>query len=112
MSSTWPAPAEPVTGCVMVDPASRDVEHVLAGFFDPFLDREPGLLGLAVAEPDAAVAVAHDHEGGEREAAAALYDLGDPVDPDRPLFELTVQHRQSSSPSFRAASARAATRPW
>ena len=78
---------------------------MLAGFLDPLLDREPSLFGLAVAEPDPAVAVSHDHERGEGEAPSALHDLGDPVDPDRPLFELTVQHRQSSSPSLRAASA-------
>src|SRR5262249_59990146 len=38
-------------------------------------------------------------------------DLGDAVDRDHPLLELTVCH-QSSSPASRAPSARPATRPW
>src|SRR5260370_1155992 len=38
------------------------------------------LLGLAVPDAYHPVAVAHHHEGGEAEAAAALDDLGHPVD--------------------------------
>src|SRR4029450_10828059 len=39
---------------------------------------------------DLAVAVAHDHQGGEREPAAALHDLGHAVDRDHTLLELRL----------------------
>src|SRR5262249_4578894 len=94
----------------------RDREEVLAGLFGALLDGEGHLLGLAVAEADPAGAVADHHERGEREAAAALDDLGDGVDvDDARLAELRIVHgvgHQSSSPASRAASATAATRPW
>ena len=89
----------------------RDVEHVLAGLLDPLLDREAGLLRLAVAEADPAVAVTDHHERGERETAPTLHDLRDTVDLDRALFVLRLDH-YSSNPASRAASASAATRPW
>ena len=92
-------------------PGERHVEHVLARFLDPLLDGQTGFLGLAVAETDATVAVAHDHEGGEGETPATFHHLGHPVHPDGPLLELSVEHGQNSSPAERAASARAATRP-
>ena len=66
----------------------RHVEEVLARLFDALLHRESGLLGLAVAEADAAVAVTDDHQGGERETTSTLDDLGHAVDLDGPLFEL------------------------
>src|SRR6202012_4672579 len=76
------------------------------------LDGQTGLLGLAVAQADLAVAVADHHEGGEGEAAAAFDHLGHGVPLDGALFVLCVDHAQNSSPSARAASARTATRPW
>ena len=60
----------------------RHVEQVLLGLLGALLDRQRHLLGLAVAETDAAVAVADHDERGEREATAALDDLGDAVDVD------------------------------
>ena len=62
----------------------RHVEQVALGLFGALLDRQRHLLGLAVAEADATVAVTDDHERREREAAAALDDLGDAVDRDHP----------------------------
>ncbi len=69
-----------------------NLEEVLARLFDPLLHRQPGLLGLAVAEADLAVAVTDHHEGGEGEAPAALHDLGDAVHLDGALFVLGVDH--------------------
>ena len=89
-------------------------EEVLASLLGALLDREGHLLGLAVAETDTAVAVADHHKGGEGEATATLHDLGDAVDVDDPRLtqvHVVVGH-QNSSPASRAASARAATRPW
>ena len=60
----------------------RHVEQVLLGLLGALLDRQRHLLGLAVAEADAAVAVADHDERGEREPPAALDDLGDAVDVD------------------------------
>ena len=80
--STRPAPVTPMTGWVMVLPASGDVEQVALGLFGALLDRQRHLLGLAVPEADATVAVTDHDERGEREAAAALDDLGDAVDRD------------------------------
>src|SRR6266542_2081347 len=88
-----------------------DREEVLARLLHPLLDGGRHLLGLSVAQPDVAVAVAHHDERGEREPPAAFHDLGDPVDRDHALFELPFRH-QSSSPASRAPSARPATRPW
>ena len=62
----------------------RHVEQVLLGLLGALLDGQRHLLGLAVAEADAAVAVADHDERGEREAATALHDLGDAVDGDDP----------------------------
>ena len=58
----------------------RHVEQVLLGLFGALLDGQRHFLGLAVAEADAAVAVADHDERGEREATTALDDLGDAVD--------------------------------
>src|SRR5690606_13782570 len=52
---------------------------------DALGDRGGHLLGLAVTDPDRAVAIPDHHEGGEAEATAALDDLGDPVDGHDPL---------------------------
>ena len=66
----------------------RHAEHVLLRVLDALLDGDGHFLGLAHAHADAAVAVADDHERGEREAAAALDDLGHAVDVDDALLEL------------------------
>ena len=70
----------------------RDREQVLLGLLDALLHGQAGLLGLAVAEADRALAVADHHEGGEREPPAALDHLGDPVDLDGPVFVLLIWH--------------------
>jgi len=56
---------------------ARDREEVLAGALDALLDRDGDLVRLAVADADLAVLVADDDERREREATAALDDLGD-----------------------------------
>src|SRR3954447_13011145 len=68
----------------------RHVVEVLLGLLDALGDRRGHLLGLAVADADLAVAVAHDHQGGEAEAPTALDDLGHAVDRDDPLDELAL----------------------
>ena len=66
----------------------RHLEEVLAGALDALLDRERHLVGLAVADPHARALVANDHEGREREPAAALDDLRHAVDLDDPLLQV------------------------
>src|SRR5882672_4773905 len=55
----------------------RDVEHRLAGRLRRLGDGGRHLAGLALAHADPPVAVADDDHGAEREAPAALDDLGD-----------------------------------
>src|SRR5207253_3553709 len=88
-----------------------DGEEVLLGLLDALLDGRRHLLGLAVAEADLAVAVAHGHEGGEREAAPALDDLGHAVDGDHPLFVLTVAGVSSLTGTQDGAPVRTRGRP-
>ena len=108
-----------------------DVEQVALGLLGALLDGEGHLLGLAVAEPDTAVAVADHDERREREATATTHDLGDAVDRDDPrlaqaalvgLVACLVAEvcccsceyamDQNSRPASRAAAASAAIRPW
>ena len=77
------------------------VKEVLARLFDALLHREAGLFRLAVAEPDAALAVADHHQCGEREATSALDDLANAVHLDGALFELLDVGHQNSSPCAR-----------
>ena len=63
-------------------------EQVLLGLLDALLDRDRDLVGLAVADADDLSLVTHHHEGGEREAPAALDDLGDAVDLDDALLQV------------------------
>ena len=100
---------------------------------DALLDGQRDLVGLAVADADLRLLVAHDDERGEREAPAALDDLGDAVDLDDPLLEVGAaagvdcarrlraigSHTRvaelaslRSEPPSRAPSASALTRPW
>ena len=75
------------------------------GVLGRLADRFRHFARLAVAEADAALLVADDHEGGEAEAPAALHDLGDAVDVDQLVDELAVAvvavalPRRSRSPS-------------
>src|SRR6201999_1996517 len=63
----------------------RDAEEALARFLDTLGDRGGHLLGLAVADADHAVAVAHDDQCGEAESPTTLDHLGDAVDGDDPF---------------------------
>src|SRR5581483_3580902 len=101
----------------------RDREEVLLRVLDGLRDRERHFARLAVADADAVDLVANDDERCEREAAAALDDLGDAVDLDDALLQLarllalasqnlTLDAAQNSSPPSRAPSASAFTRPW
>ena len=62
-------------------------EQVLLGALDALLDRQRNLVGLAVADADDVAFVADDDERREREAPAALDDLGHAVDLDHALLE-------------------------
>ena len=88
LSSTRPAPKCPSTSCGMVPLDERDLEQVLLGLLGALADRLGHLVGLAEAGADVAVLVADDDERREREAPAALDDLGDAVDVDDAVDEL------------------------
>src|ERR1700730_15006249 len=60
--------------------AQRHAYHRALGGLGRLADRFRHLARFAVAEADAALLVADDHERGEAEAAPALDDLGDAVD--------------------------------
>src|SRR6185312_550639 len=68
--------------------ALRHLEEVLLRVVDSLRDGERDLSRLPVAHPDAVDLVPDDDERGEREAPAALHDLGDAVDLDDPLLQL------------------------
>src|SRR3712207_2693012 len=72
---------------------ARHVVEVLLGLLDALGDRRGHLLGLAVADADLAVAVTHDHQGGEAEATTTLDDLGHAVDRDHALDEVALLDR-------------------
>src|SRR6478752_3771530 len=61
------------------------LEHVLLGFLDALGDGRGNLLGLAVADTDASVAVTDDNQCSEGEPASTLDDLGHPVGDHDPL---------------------------
>ena len=67
---------------------ARNAEEVLLRALDALLDGQRNLVGLAVADTDDAVLVADDDQRGEREAPAALDDLGDAVDLDDAFLEV------------------------
>src|SRR5690606_25274961 len=67
-----------------------DGEHALARVFHRLLDGHRHLAGLAVAEADAAFAVADHGQRGEGELAAALDGLADAVDRDQLLDHAVV----------------------
>ena len=66
-----------------------DAEEVLLRVVDGLRDRERHLARLAVADADAVDLVADHDERGEREPPAALDHLGDAVDLDHALLELS-----------------------
>src|SRR5690606_29320251 len=67
-----------------------DAGHAAAGLLHRLLDRDRHLAGLAVAEADAAVAVADHGQRGAGELAAALDRLADAVDRDQLLDHAVV----------------------
>src|SRR6185369_14545629 len=98
---------------------ARHLEEVLLGLLDALGDRRGHLLGLAVADADGAVAVADHDQRGEAEPAAALDDLGHPVDRDDPLDVRGLLRRSAPAaavptvPTVSAAGAPAsALLPW
>ncbi len=62
--------------------------QVLLGSLDALLDRDRDLVGLAVADAHDLALVADDDQRREREAPAALDDLGDAVDLDDALLQV------------------------
>src|SRR5262249_59702138 len=62
-----------------------DLEEVLLGLLNTLGDGGRHLLGLAVADTDGAVTVAHHDQRGEAEATTTLHYLGDAVDRDDAL---------------------------
>src|SRR5271163_4148654 len=60
--------------------------EMLASGIGGFADRFGDLIGLAETDADLALAISHDEERAEAEAATALDDLGASVDEDD-LFE-------------------------
>src|SRR5690348_15761308 len=76
----------------------RHLVEVLLGLLDALGDRRGQLLGLAVADAHGAVAVAHDHEGGEAEATTALHDLGHAVDGHHALDVVALLGRRAAGP--------------
>src|SRR5262249_7866961 len=113
--------------------AQRHADEPALGGVGCLADRLRHLARLAVAEADATLLVADDHQCGEAEAASTLHHLGHTIDVDKlvgefavalfpfaalawftchgsvPVFSLVPQ---KFSPPSRAASASALTRPW
>ena len=88
-SITRAASNRPRTAWVIVDPCFGTVIEILLRVLDGLRDRERDLARLAVPDADAIDLVADDDERRERESPAALDDLGDPVDLDHALLQLT-----------------------
>src|SRR4051812_17627474 len=63
------------------------LHHATARLFHRLLHRDRHFLRLALADADAAIAVADHRERRETEDAAALHHLGDAVDPDHLFLE-------------------------
>ena len=89
-SSTRAAPNSPRISCVIVCAVLRHREEVLLRVVDGLRDRERNLARLPVADADAVDLVADHDERGEREPPAALDHLGDAVDLDHALLELSA----------------------
>src|SRR5690606_32567903 len=88
--------------------AERHADHGLLGFLGRLADGFRHLARLAVTEADAALAVADDHQGREREPAPALHGGGDAVDVNQ-LFDQFVFDAFRSVPVAAVAAIAAAT---
>jgi hypothetical protein len=78
---------------------------VLLGLLDALGDRGRHLLGLAVADADGAVTVAHHDQRGEAEPATTLDDLRHAVDRDDPLEMRSLLRYVARAPAAIAAPA-------
>src|SRR6185503_17315988 len=88
----------------------RNLDHGALGGIGGCADGLRHLTGLAVAETDPAGAVAHHHQSGEAEAAAALDHLGDAVDVDQLVHQVAVLLLAvATATAFAAATAFTAT---
>ena len=83
----------PVVWWVIVLPCLGTRKRSFLRALDALLDRQRHLVGLAVADADDFAFVADDDERREREAPAALDDLGDAVDLDDALLEVQAGWR-------------------
>ena len=71
--------------------AQRNADHRLLGFFGRLADGFRHFARLAMTEADAALAVADDHQGRERETTAALNGSGDAVDVHQLLDDVRIR---------------------
>src|SRR5690606_11909086 len=90
--------------------AERNADQRLLGFFRRLADRFRHFARLAVAEANAALLVANDDEGREREVLTALHDLGDAVDGDELINELALGPLFRTSVAVAVVAARATAR--
>src|SRR5690606_18856158 len=77
-----------VQGAVL---AQRNLDHGLLGFFGRLADGFRHFARLAMTEADAAFAVADDHQGREREPAAAFDGRGHAVDVHQLLDDVRIR---------------------
>src|SRR5690349_5408685 len=97
----------------------RQLHHRALGRVHGLPDRLAHLVGLAGGDTDLGLAVAHRHEGVEREPPAALHDLGHPVDGDHVLdvvalvlaIAAVAAGAAAATPITASAPATAAARP-
>ena len=90
-SRTLPAPERPVTWWVIVVRYLGTRKRFFLASSTAFWMATGTSLAFPCPTPDGVDLVAHDHEGREREAPAALDDLRDAVDLDDPLVELEAR---------------------
>ena len=88
----------------------RNADQRALGGFGRLADGFRHFARLAMAEADAAVAVAHHHQRGESETAATLHDLGDTVDVHQLVDQVAVAIFLVAATAATAAIAR--RRPW
>jgi hypothetical protein len=69
-------------------PGARQLDHGPLRRFDRLPHRLGYFVGLAGGDTDLALAIAHGHQGVEREPPSALHHLGYPVDRDHVLHVL------------------------
>ncbi len=67
----------------------RHVDETLLGLVHTLADALRDLAGLAMADADATVAVTHDDDGAEGEAASTTNHLRHAIDLDETLFQFT-----------------------